>query len=92
MMKIRFRRLTLCSLERSLAQRQKKQKNSDLKYLIVGKKLFLHLDLSLVNLSNQRKLFNSEDFFRLFYEFEKCLRQGLENFWTFNLSKNSLGV
>jgi len=26
------------------------------------------------------------------YQFEKCLRQGLENFWSFNLSKNSLGV
>ena len=92
MMKIHFRRLILCSLERSLAQRQKKQKKSDLKYLIVGKKLLLNLDLSLVNLSSQRKLFNSEDFFRLFYRFEKCLRQGLENFWIFILSKNSLGV
>ena len=69
MTKIHFRRLILCLLERSLAQRQKKQKNSDLKYLIVGKKLLLNLDLSLVNLSNQRKLFNSEDFFRLFYRF-----------------------
>ena len=67
MMKIHFRRLILCSLERGLAQRQKKQKNSDLKYLIVGKKLLLNLDLSLVNLSSQRKLFNSEDFFRLFF-------------------------
>ena len=67
MMKIHFRRLILCSLERSLAQRQKKQKKSDLKYLVVGKKLLLNLDLSLVNLSSQRKLFNSEDFFRLFF-------------------------
>ena len=67
MMKIHFRRLILCSLERSLAQRQKKQKKSDLKYLIVGKKLLLNLDLNLVNLSSQRKLFNSEDFFRLFF-------------------------
>ena len=67
MMKIHFRRLILCSLERSLAQRQKKQKKSDLKYLVVGKKLLLNLDLSLVNLSSQRKLFNSEDFFRVFF-------------------------
>lgn len=92
MTKIHFRLLILCLSERSLAQRQKKQKNSDLKYLMLGKKLFLNLDLNLVNLSSQRKLFNNEDFFRLFYEFEKCLRQGLENFWTVNPSKNFLGV